>query len=392
MSAMHRIIDTSPASHVYTGGLLCNLHDPSSATTPDYICGELTWDGVIQRINWYHWDGSDWVRTFISEDRAVAVGMDAADVTGNGRADLVAAEWPLGKNKEDGSGGHVFWYEQPANPLGEPWPRHVLATGWDKAHDLHIGDIAGRGKPDVLVRMKDGRIGWFAMPDDPRIPWTETLVAEEQPGDGTALCDVTGNGSTDVVTGHGYYENLDGQGGRWEFRPYATAHDLALDLETRVVAADLLGDGSAVVVISESELLQNARLLLLHSADGGTTWDTRILIDRERGLGAIHSLQLLDANGNGLPDIFAAEMELYKEDTGIVRRPTWKLFENRGNLEFRDHTVLDANLGAHQGRAGCISSPSQTDFISKNWQANSGNACDGINHVVHVTGWSAELT
>ncbi|MDP6778679.1 MAG: hypothetical protein QGI83_18135, partial [Candidatus Latescibacteria bacterium] len=65
-----------------------------------------------------------------------------------------------------------------------------------------------------------------------------------------------------------------------------------------------------------------------------------------------------------------------------------KLFLNRGDLEFEEHTVLDANLGAHMGFAGNISSPDHLDFICKNWQANSQNACDGTNHVVHLTGWT----
>ncbi|MDA0746566.1 MAG: hypothetical protein O2954_08595 [bacterium] len=381
-----QVIDTAPVSHVYPGGLLCNLADPGSDQMADYLCGEMTWDGAVQRFNWYHWNGSTWVRTFISEDRAVAVGMDAVDITGNGKADLIAAEWPLGKNKEDGSGGHIFWFEQPENPFEHPWQRHVLAAGWDKAHDLHVGNFGSGNKPDVLVRLKDGKISWFEMPEDPRDLWVETVVAAKQAGDGTALYDVTGSGSLDVVTGHGFYENLNDDGKRWQFHPFNAARDLELDLETRVVAGDFLQDGSVTVVISESELLQHARLVLLHSADQGKTWDTHLLVDQDRDLGALHSLQILDVDLDGRPDLFVAEMELYKEDTGIQRRPTWKVFLNRGGMNFEERTVLDANLGAHQGRAGRISSPSRTDFICKNWQANSGNALDGINHIVHVVG------
>ena len=383
LSDNYAIIDTAPADHIYTGGLLCNLQDPESDRRPDFICGEQTWDGATHTLNWYHWNGSNWARANISEDSGIAVGMDAVDLTGNGRTDIVTADWPLGLQADDDD-GHVYWFEQPDDPFGEPWPRHLLATGWGKAHDLHIGDITGARRTDVLVRLKDGRISWYSMRDDPRDPWSESLVAEAHPGDGTALCDVTGSGSLDVVTGSGFFENLDGAGKEWRFRPFQAARDLELDLETRVVTGDCLGDGSVCVVISESEVLTNARLLVLHSADGGKTWDSHMLVDRQRDLGALHSLQLLDADGDGRPDIFVAEMELYVEDTRIVRRPTWKLFINKGGLEFAEQTVLDANLGAHQGRAGKISKADGVDFISKNWQANSTNACGGVNHVVHV--------
>jgi len=382
----YAIIDTAPGSHIYTGGWLCNLQNPGSKWMPDYLCGELTWDGATHALNWYHWNGSDWVRTVIADGSGIAVGMGTADLTGNGKADVVSADWPLGEGL-DSPDGHVYWYEQPNDPLTEKWERHVLATGWGKAHDLHLGDIVGRGRADVLVRLKDGRISWYDMPKEPRDLWTENLVAEVHPGDGTAMYDITGTGSLDIATGSGFFENLDGEGKNWLFHPFQAALDLALDLETRVVVGDCLCDGSVTVIISESEVLKNARLLALHSADGGKTWETHMLVDRERDLGALHSLQLLDANGDGKPDIFTAEMELYMEDTGIVRQPTWKLFLNKGDLAFVEHTVLDANLGAHMGYAGRIAEKDSTDFIAKNWQANSGNACGGSNHVVHVAGW-----
>jgi hypothetical protein len=134
--------------------------------------------------------------------------------------------------------------------------------------------------------------------------------------------------------------------------------------------------------------LCHARLVALNSTDGGLTWSTHILIDGECDLGALHSLQLLDANGNGWLDIFVAEMELYVEENDILRRPTWNLLHNRGNLVFEREVVLDENLRSHMGFAGRISSQQGTDFIAKNWKANRANAWDGLIHVVHVAGCS----
>jgi len=316
----------------------------------------------------------------------MAVGMDLADVTGNGKAGIVAAEWPLGSAA--GSAGHVYWFEQPAYPFEEQWTPHALATGWGKAHDLVVGDISDSGRPDVLVRLKDERMSWFCRPNDPRALWTETLITEVLPGDGTAMYDVTGAGSLDIVTGSGFFENLEGDGKHWSFHPFQAAIDLALDSEIRVVVGDCLRDGSVTVIISESEVLTKARLVALNSSDGGRNWSTHIIVDQESDLGALHSLKLLDTNGNGWLDIFAAEMELYLEDTGIVRQPTWNLLVNKGAMTFERHIVLDENLGAHQGCAGKISCPDGTDFIAKNWKANSANAWEACNHVVHVSGWS----
>jgi len=384
----HSIIDTSPANHCYTGGLICNLADPSSPRRPDYLCGEFTWDGGIRYLNWYHEDNGAWTRTRVADGIGIAVGMGCADLTGNGKGDIISAEWRLADRGKEAEEGHIYWWEQPDDPINEPWTRHILATSWEKTHDLFIGDIRGRGRSDVLVRMKDGRMSWFEAPDDPRKPWTETLVVSEQPGDGTALFDLTGSGSLDIVTAPGYYENVNGDGSAWTFRPFTELNDLNVDHETRIAAADLMGDGSACVVLSESELLQNARILLLHSADKGNSWTVHTLIDQDRDLGAIHSLQITDLDGDGRPDIFAAEMELYVKDADFTRRPTWKAFLNRGGLKFEESTVLDANLGAHMGAAGPITSTTHADFVAKNWSANVDNAHDGLNHVVHVSGWT----
>jgi hypothetical protein len=38
-------------------------------------------------------------------------------------------------------------------------------------------------------------------------------------------------------------------------------------------------------------------------------------------------------------------MELYVEESDILRQPTWNLLHNRGNLVFEREVVLDANLG-----------------------------------------------
>ena len=384
---LFQVIDTAPGSHIYTGGLLGNLQDPTGPMSPDYVCGELTWDGAIHNLIWYHWNDHNWVRTMISHDISIAVGMDMADLTGNGKADIVAAEWPLGSMA--GNPGHVYWFEQPGNAFTQEWIPHVLATGWGKAHDLVLGDISGTGSPDVLVRLKDERMSWFSRPEDPRSLWTETAITEVLSGDGTALYDVTGTGSLDIVTGAGYFENQDGAGKRWQYHPFQAAIDLSLDAETRVAVGDCLQDGSVTVVIAESEVLTNARLVALHSSDGGQHWATHVLIDRASDLGALHSLQLEDINGNGWLDIFVAEMELYVEDKGITRRPTWNVLLNKTGLTFEKHVVLDQNMGAHQGAAGRISRPDGTDFIAKNWKANTTNAWEACNHVVHVGAWTA---
>src|SRR5262245_10375032 len=61
----------------------------------------------------------------------------------------------------------LVWYEIPTE-LTREWTRHDIGTFSAAASQsgLAIGDIAGRGRPDIVCGMF-----WAECPDDPRAPW-----------------------------------------------------------------------------------------------------------------------------------------------------------------------------------------------------------------------------
>ncbi|QHW33583.1 hypothetical protein GZH47_24155 [Paenibacillus rhizovicinus] len=391
------ILSVDPDWFDVGGGVLCDLLGAGNGTTPDFLIGGGKQFGHPERgfIMWYHWDGTAWRETEISRDFRHQVGAAAMDVTGSGKLDLVFGEWT---NEWEGEwtkvtgrpGGNIYWAEQPADPFTEPWVIHFLGDGCLNAHDISVGDVSGSGRQEVIVRNKDRAIFRFTPPEDPTQPWYRQVVAEQQEGDGLDLYDITGTGSLDIVTNTGFYENVAGDGSEWRFRPYGV-EDLGFDPESRVAAGDLTNDGAVTVVVTESEVTSSARILLLTSRDRGATWTRNMLIGAERDFRALHTLRLLDLNGDGRLDIFTAEMENGKTD-GIARQPRWYAFLNKGELTFDEVVLLDRNLGAHQGCVGPIFRQGQPAFMAKEWHPNASNGKDGRNHVVTISDfdWSRD--
>jgi hypothetical protein len=263
-----------------------------------------------------------------------------------------------------------------------PWTIHHIGEGHMNAHDIVAGDVDGDGKPEIIIRNKNLNLCMLKMPENPRDRWIEKEIAAHHDGDGTALYDITGNGGLDIITASGFYENVDGKGNSWHFVSFGI-EDLALDHETRVVVGDLRGDHSVSVVISESEVFKNARIVIMTSLDCGKTWTRKILADSERDFRALHSLQSYDIDGDGLLDIFTVEMEYGKTD-GVQRKPRWYAFINKGDLTFEEKIVLDVNIGGHLACAGPIVESGKTAFVANSWKSNKVNGCIGRNHIVLV--------
>jgi hypothetical protein len=71
------------------------------------------------------------------------VAVEASDLNGNGRIDIVLAP-------AEGS-GHLSWFEAPPDPTGPDWVEHVLDPTLDHAHGLGIADMDRNGHSDIVV-------------------------------------------------------------------------------------------------------------------------------------------------------------------------------------------------------------------------------------------------
>src|SRR5438874_716551 len=61
--------------------------------------------------------------------------------------------------------------------------------------------------------------------------------------------------------------------------------------------------------------------------------------------------------------------------------PRWIVWENLGGLKFREHVILDANLGGHELQVGDVDRDGDIDICSKPWGPGAWNGNGGKIHV-----------
>ena len=167
-------------------------------------------------------------------------GIQVADLTGNGRSDIVI-------------GGR--WYENPGDPIKDEWQEHVYATRWTHPHaKVEVADVNGDDRLDILLTPaelaeQEYKIAWYEAPADPRSSWIEHVIVEpiEAVIHALAADDFDQDGRIDVA----YAEMHQGadpdevvvllnrdRGSGWHKQILSTrgSHD--------ILAADLDGDGA----------------------------------------------------------------------------------------------------------------------------------------------------
>ena len=172
-------------------------------------------------------------------------GISVADLTGNGRPDIVI----------DGR-----WYENPGDVIEGDWQEHVYTTRWTHPDaKVELGDVNGNGRLDIVLTPAElagqtYKIAWYEAPEDPKGEWTEHVVVEEIEAvvHALALGDFNLNGHLDIAYAE-MHQGADpdevvvmlnqGEGATWHKQVLSTrgSHDiLAVDIGG-TGALDLIG-------------------------------------------------------------------------------------------------------------------------------------------------------
>ncbi len=169
------------------------------------------------------------------------------DVTGDGKADLVAID----------KDGKLYVYPNTGGTKTDTWAANYYAGfGWTFPHVM-LGDVNGDGKADLVVIDKDGKLYLYPNAGG---TGTDTWGAKDYAGFGwdfvhVMLGDVTGDGRADLVAidkdGKLYVYPNQGKSGTdtWSEKYYA---GFGWDFPT-VMLADVTGDGRADLVAIDKD-------------------------------------------------------------------------------------------------------------------------------------------
>ncbi len=297
------------------------------------------------QLYWFEFQSADrWVKHLVGTNYLSDVGLAPLDVDRDGWVDLVCSG---------------VWYRNTGKPRDHPFERIVFDSHAGGAHDILVADIDHDGKPDIIMQMGDSHtelnaLCWYSIPADPKQLWTRHQIGSPVHGAITpcGVVDLDGDGDLDVIRADTWFENGDGKGLEWvAHRNIPTGRTGPFGICVRTAVMDLDGDGKAEIVIADADI-EDSKVVVLKNPDGrGDRWET-FQLPQSFTYGSLHALAVADMNGDGKPDIISNEQE---ELLPAGREnPRWVIWENLGDLKFREHIIFDSKLGGHELQIGDV--------------------------------------
>lgn len=342
------------------------LVDPSASgddkETAD-IDGDGDADGVIggSTLSWYRSNGA--ARTFsgpyLIRNAAVEFTTDMAvgDLDADGDLDLVVG---------DGGGtNNVEWFENPrigpppggtTDPtIGTNWEQHVIGTHGSWAHDIELGFLDGVAGLDVVTLGN----GFFKIHfQDGGGAWTTVDFGQHADDGSPAIADLEPDGDRDIFVRGGWIESP------------ASARRTASNWTFHAITDSDPGDGPAAVAV---DIDRDGRVDLVtcrqHDEGGALAWFRnpasptqaswpRTVIDPSAGS---HHLRAADFDGDARPDLLVG-LEL---SAGYIR-----IFRNTGSTPaFTEHPVASGG-GGHNAAVGDLDGNGLPDVWAADWIGN----------------------
>ncbi|MDZ7637274.1 MAG: VCBS repeat-containing protein [Bryobacterales bacterium] len=309
---------------------------------------------------WYRRSPAGWSRYVLENVRlSIEAGGAAWDIDADGDLDLVFGG--------DGGNNEIWWWENPAPAFDSnvPWTRRNIKKGdGNKHHDQLAADFDGDGKIELISWNQGSRkLLFYRAPADPKSsgPWTAATIFTWPEGEmeGLAICDVNGDGKTDLVGGGRWFEHTSGD----------TFRDRVIDASvpfSRAACGQLKKGGWAEVVFVVGDGV--GRLRWYEHVNG--QWLPKDLLGHDVVHG--HSLDLGDVDGDGNLDVYCAEMGQWIHPPPYATHPnsrTWIFYGNgQGGFE---KSVVSIGYGTHEGRLADLDGDGRVDILAKpyHWDA-----------------------
>lgn len=149
---------------------------------------------------WFENRNGEWIQHTIEKDVAETRTVCAIDLNGNGCVDLLGSAFLYDE---------IAWYENPGDPVAEPWVKHIIDTPPQPIHG-HPADMDGDGGVDIVMALGmrlvedrgpvDHQIVWYEHNGNPKGTWTKHIVWEDFPYAFEAVAaDVDNDGQVEIV-------------------------------------------------------------------------------------------------------------------------------------------------------------------------------------------------
>jgi sugar phosphate isomerase/epimerase len=312
---------------------------------------------------WYRRTDKGWDRYIVESDlMSLEAGSTTCDVDGDGDIDIIAGG-DGGKTRE------MYWWENPYPNLdpGVSWVRHMIYNKGGKYHDKIVGDFDGDGKPDLAFwSQSEQQLMWVRIPADPKdfsswkcIPiykyygdgqmqqrgkYPEFKMVNEH--EGLSGTDIDGDGVDDIVGGGHWFRYIGND--EFSYNPVDDSYTF-----TRSAAGQLIKGGRPEIVLVVGDGWAPMNLYEYRNK----TWIPKTIIDT---VSNGHTLQIIDFDGDGIPDIWNAEMTLFGNTNAIDHI---LLGDGKGN--FPGEIVVSRGIDTHESRMIDLDGDGDLDILDK---------------------------
>ena len=342
----------------------------------DFFITERT---AAPAVTLFRYTKEGWKRYVVEEGSLrIEAGSASYDIDGDGDEDIVFG----GESRSN----KVWWWENPYPKFDPqtPWKRYTIKkSGKNKHHDQLFGDFDGDGQQELVFWNQGGAALMLAeIPDDPKKveEWPLQTIYQYSndsemeplvglygyPGwqsvnehEGLAKIDMDGDGVEDIVGGGRWFKYQDG-------KFIENIIDASYTF-SRSVTGQFIEGGRPEVLLVVGDGKGPLNLYEWHERKGGKkgtgTWKkTQLLEEIDNG----HTIDVLDFNGDGILDVFSAEMRFGEGNPDAKVR----ILLGDGKGYFKEMVVVEG-YGVHEGRIADLDGDGDYDILGKpyTWKA-----------------------